>query len=157
VTTTTPVSPNLAINCVHTNNLLWATIQSMKLKIQIVTKNLIRIIENNSKNLFFYSITHITLKTRVVTHPGTSDNCRWLTSEHVSDCGQPPHHTRPQSIFVLCTSTYITCNIYNTLVYTTAHVTVCYTTIIIIIWRCVSARVRGTPSVRGERVRGLVK
>lgn len=41
------------------------------------------------------------LKTWVVTHLGTSDANRCLTSEHVSDISQSPSHTRPHYFLML--------------------------------------------------------
>jgi len=40
----------------------------------------------------------LSLKTRLmITHPGARDTGRCLTSEHISDWGQPPRHNRPHT------------------------------------------------------------
>jgi len=43
----------------------------------------------------------LSLKTRVVTNPGSSHTNRRLTLEHISDWGQPPCPTRPRFIYFI--------------------------------------------------------
>jgi len=40
----------------------------------------------------------LSLKTPVVTHPGTSDVSQCISSGHISDYGQPPSNTSPQEL-----------------------------------------------------------
>jgi len=70
----------------------------------------------------------VTKNTRVVIHLGTSNTGRCLTSEHVSDWGHPPNHTRPRRELLRLTISH-----YNT---TVEHRLYTVTIIIILIVLC---------------------